>query len=174
MPRSRQNKTPSLGISLLALGGGIAAIWAVRRFRRRSKAVRAAVTIMLPVSEVREAWLRWKAVADQALGGFASARFVAAPGSRGTEVHLQAAPGVHRRNRDGLFAQVRELGPQERANDLLRGFKQILETGELATTEGQPAARRKNKREPGETLLRWAGVMQSLTAPSITDAGVAP
>jgi len=81
-------------------------------------------------------------------------RFRPAPGNRGTEVLL----GVEYRSAAPLV--MRALGllsgddPEQRAREALRGMKQLLETGEIPTTKGQPSGRRGLKGRVMERLLR--------------------
>lgn len=65
-------------------------------------------------------------------------RFEKAPGDRGTEIHAtiryEPPGGVIGEAAAGLFKKV----TQEQIKEDIRRFKQILEAGEIATTEGQP------------------------------------
>jgi uncharacterized membrane protein len=95
----------------------------------------------------------------------ASVRFVDAPGNRGTEIHLvleNDVPGGK------LGASVKKLSgsdPLATAKDQLRHFKQLVETGVIARSDGTPegeSAARKLKQRPAqpmqETPRQKAGV----------------
>jgi uncharacterized membrane protein len=83
----------------------------------------------------------WRSLegADVPNGG--SVRFEPAPGGRGTvvKVELQYNPprGVIAATVAKLFGQA----PEQQVQEDLRRFKQLIEIGEIITTEGQPAGR---------------------------------
>lgn len=86
--------------------------------------------------------ISWASVpgADVENSGFV--RFQAAPPGRGTEVKVvleYSVPG------GGLTAAIASLfgeNPEQQIGDDLRRFKMLMETGEIATTEGQSCGRR--------------------------------
>jgi uncharacterized membrane protein len=86
--------------------------------------------------------IAWHSDADAPLTHAGVVSFEPAPGNRGTVIrlvmHYQPPAGGA-----GLSA-ARLLGkaPADEVRENLRRFKQILETGEIATTRGQPAGRR--------------------------------
>jgi len=81
----------------------------------------------LPGSDIKNAW---------------SVRFQPAPNGRGTEVHftLEFVPpgGAAGRALANLFGEV----PAQYFAEYLRDFKQMMETGETATTDGQTSGRK--------------------------------
>ncbi|MPR12714.1 SRPBCC family protein [Microvirga tunisiensis] len=87
-------------------------------------------------------FMRWKAQGDGALIREASVRFRPATGNRGTVVVLRASldpPG-------GMLGRIaiQMLGntaPAALASKSLHFFKALVQTGEIPTTERQPAAR---------------------------------
>lgn len=100
------------------------------------------------VGERANEWLAWRSVEGSDIQHSGSVRFEHAPGARGTEVHvrLEYTPpaGMLGRNIARLFGEE----PEWQVHDDLRRFKQILETGEIAVSEGpglwrpaRPAAR---------------------------------
>ena len=84
----------------------------------------------------------WRTLDDSGAANAGSVRFEAAPAGRGTIVRVS----LHYSPRGGALGAglVKLLGhdPQSRIREDLRRFKQVLETGEIATTRGQPAGRR--------------------------------
>ena len=86
--------------------------------------------------------LAWRTLDDSGAANAGSVRFEAAPASRGTIVRVS----LHYSPRGGALGAglVRLLGhdPQSRIREDLRRFKQVMETGEIPTTLGQPSGRR--------------------------------
>ena len=70
-----------------------------------------------------------------------SVSFEPAPGGRGTVVRVamqySAPAGVVGTTVAKLFGRA----PEQEVEEDLRRFKQVIETGEIITTEGQPAGR---------------------------------
>jgi uncharacterized membrane protein len=86
--------------------------------------------------------LRWKTAEDAPFKLAGAVNFETAPGGRGTFVTL----GMHYHTPGGSIAAAlaRLLGPDPfgEVRENLRRFKQLLETGEIPTTTGQPSGRR--------------------------------
>jgi uncharacterized membrane protein len=84
----------------------------------------------------------WRTLDDSGAANAGSVRFEAAPAGRGTIVRVS----LHYSPLGGALGAglVRLLGhdPQSRIREDLRRFKQVMETGEIPTTRGQPAGRR--------------------------------
>jgi uncharacterized membrane protein len=88
-----------------------------------------------------------------------------APGDRGTEIHV-ALPREAPRNKLGEVVQkVAGSASLAKVKDELYRFKQLVETGEVARSEGSPEgerAERKLKQRPAQPLkeseLEKAGV----------------
>ncbi|HEY9691536.1 MAG TPA: SRPBCC family protein [Oculatellaceae cyanobacterium] len=87
--------------------------------------------------------IAWASVEGADIDNSGFVRFTPAPGGRGTEVKvvLEYSPpgGVVGATIAKLFGEE----PEQQAGDDLRRFKQLMEAGELATTEGQPSGRSK-------------------------------
>lgn len=94
--------------------------------------------------------ISWHSDADAPLTHAGVVSFERAPGDRGTLVRLL----VHYQPPGGRVAltaaKLIGKGPASEIQEDLRRFKQILETGEIATTRGQPAGSR-------STLARMVG-----------------
>jgi hypothetical protein len=86
--------------------------------------------------------LRWRATEESPVSYAGSVSFTAAVGNRGTIVTV----GTHYREPGGAVGNslARFLGadPFGEITEDLRRFKQLIETGEIATTSGQPSGRR--------------------------------
>ncbi len=86
--------------------------------------------------------IAWASVEGADVDNSGFVRFTPAPAGRGTEVKVVIEynpPG------GGITAAIAKLfgeEPEQQAGDDLRRFKQIMEAGELATTEGQPSGRK--------------------------------
>jgi len=94
------------------------------------------------VEEVENERLVWKSVEGASVDNAGEVRFIDAPGNQGTEVH---ATIQYRPPAGGLGSAVMKLfNPafKEMIKQDLRRFKQLMETGEIATIEGQSSGRK--------------------------------
>jgi uncharacterized membrane protein len=87
--------------------------------------------------------LSWHSVGNSDIGNAGTVQFTPAPGGRGTvvKVTLQYDPPAGR-----LGATIAKLfgeEPDQQVREDLRHFKEIMEAGEIPTTQGQPAGSRK-------------------------------
>ena len=86
--------------------------------------------------------IAWRTLDDSGAANAGSVKFEAAPAGRGTIVRVS----VHYSPLGGELGAglVKLLGhdPPSRVREDLRRFKQMMETGEIPTTRGQPAGRR--------------------------------
>lgn len=84
--------------------------------------------------------LRWVSLPDSSVRNTGTVEFRPAPGNRGTEIHVDFAyePGAGRAE---LGRLARPVTAQLLAEELRR-CKQVLEAGEIPTTEGQTSCRR--------------------------------
>jgi uncharacterized membrane protein len=126
---------------------------------------KAAITVLRPREEVERLWREPGYRSEYIDSTEAAVRFLDAPGDRGTEIHVElgkSAPGGK------LGAAVQSLmgaAPLAKVKDELRRFKQLVETGVIARSEGVPEgelAERKFKQRPAQPLkqdeLQKAGV----------------
>lgn len=94
------------------------------------------------VDDVPGERIAWRSLPGADVPNAGTVRFEAAPGGRGTilRVHLQYHP------KGGEFvatiATLTGRAPDAQLREDLRRFKQMLEAGEVASTEGQPSGRR--------------------------------
>ena len=86
--------------------------------------------------------IAWRSVEGADVQNAGSVRFEPAPGGRGTVVNVElrysppgGAAGV-------AIATLLGREPGQQIQDDLRRFKQMMEIGEVVTTEGQPSGRR--------------------------------
>ena len=84
----------------------------------------------------------WQSLENSELQNSGSVRFEPAPARRGTRVIVQMEinqlPGAIGSTLAKLVGKV----PEQIIQEDLRSFKQLMETGEIATTEGQPSGRK--------------------------------
>lgn len=87
------------------------------------------------------ALIAWRSLEGADVDSAGSVRFVPTPAGRGTEVKVK----MHYSPPGGIIgatiAKLFGLEPGLQLQEDLRRFKRIMETGEIATTEGQPSGR---------------------------------
>lgn len=100
--------------------------------------VKRAVTIRRPEEDVRRAFreFEWSAFDPAALEQSGDVRFTAAPGDRGTEVHVDHDPGDGRLG--AAAAKLTGGAPDQVISDELRRFKSLVETGVIARSGTSP------------------------------------
>jgi uncharacterized membrane protein len=92
--------------------------------------------------EKENEWIVWRSLADSPLRHNGSVHFRLAPGNRGTVItvaiqYQAASSGVGR-----ILLDLLGTLPERQLREELRHFKQLMEAGEIPTTEGQPSGRR--------------------------------
>jgi uncharacterized membrane protein len=96
-------------------------------------------------------YISWRAGANHVLNHRGTVRFVTAPGDRGTIVRVEMSyrplGGTVRRGLLKIFGQA----PEDKIQLDLYRMKQMVETGVVMTTKGQPAARPSST----STLYDW-------------------
>lgn len=92
------------------------------------------------VDDVPNQRISWRSVDGSKIRHSGSVEFQGAPGGRGTVVRIQMDYG-HPFQSLGPLAKLLGKGPEQMIRKELRRFKQVLETGEVLTTEGQPSGR---------------------------------
>ena len=116
---------------------------------------RTAITVNRPIDDTRRMWddasYRPKHMTET--GG--AVTFCEAPGDRGTEIHVDLGSGTSRGKVGSAVERLRGSAPLAKAKDELRHFKQLVETGVIARSEGAPEgerAQRKFKQRPAQPL----------------------
>lgn len=86
--------------------------------------------------------ISWHTLENSQVSNAGTVRFDSAPNGRGTvlRVTMHYSPPAGRVG--AMFARMMREEPSIQLREDLRRFKQIVETGEIATTRGQPAGRR--------------------------------
>ncbi len=96
------------------------------------------------VEDIPNQRISWRTLPGAPASHTGSVQFEAAPGGRGTLIRMQFEYGHPGQAVVSAFARLVGKHPEQMANKDLRRFKQVLETGEAITTEGQPAGRRRS------------------------------
>ena len=102
--------------------------------------VKAAITVGLERAEAERLWREVSGDEEVLthLGSVdpAAIRFVRAPGDRGTEIHVDFDTDTFGGAVGDKVARVLGTHPDQQADDDLRRFKQVAETGEVVRSEG--------------------------------------
>jgi uncharacterized membrane protein len=85
--------------------------------------------------------ISWRSLADSDVDHSGTVRFETAAGGRGTLVRVEMLYRPPGGRAGALVAKLFGDEPRQQIPQELRRFKQLLETGELATAEGQPSGR---------------------------------
>jgi hypothetical protein len=115
---------------------------------------KAAITVNARREEVQRLWQKPEFRPEYIEEADAAATFTDAPGDRGTEIHVELEDASGGKLGEML---AKFTGKEGRAKvmDDLRRFKQHVETGVIARSEGSPegeAAERKLKQRPAQPL----------------------
>jgi uncharacterized membrane protein len=89
--------------------------------------------------EIPNALVRWRSLPDADVANFGTVRFREASGGRGTEVAVDLEYQPPAGALGTALARLLGEEPQRQIEEDLRRLKQLMETGEVATTVGQPA-----------------------------------
>lgn len=87
-------------------------------------------------------FISWRSLPDSQIENEGSVRFVEAPGGQGTEVHVKLVYNPPAGSLGAAIAKLFGEEPAQQVTDDLRRFKRMMETGQIPTTEGQPAGKR--------------------------------
>jgi uncharacterized membrane protein len=124
---------------------------------------RAAITVLKDREELERLWRSSEYRPSYIEEADASVTFKKAPGDRGTEIHVDVSQSGGKISQ--ALKKITGEEPVARVKDDLRRFKQLVETGSIARSEGTPEgelAGRKLKQRPAQPLedseLEKAGV----------------
>ena len=93
------------------------------------------------INDVPNQLLAWKSVGDADIPNAGSLHFRTAPNGRGTEVRIVFEYEPPAGHLGAWVAKLVKENPDTQVRDALRRFKQLAETGEIVTTEGQTSGR---------------------------------
>jgi len=88
------------------------------------------------VEEVPNERLSWRSLEGAMVPNRGTVRFATAPGARGTELHVDMEYWVPGGRLAASLAKLFGEEPEQQISDDLRRLKQLLETGEIARSEG--------------------------------------
>ena len=118
---------------------------------------KAAITVFRPREGVQRLWESSEYRPDYIDAKDAAVTFVDAPGDRGTEIHVEIERARRRASSARWSQKLTGREPRAKVKDDLRRFKQHVETGVIARSEGAPEgelAERKLKQRPAQPLER--------------------
>lgn len=93
------------------------------------------------IEERENELLVWKSLPGSLVESMGRVEFVDAPGGRGTIVHVVLQYNPPAGSMGAAFAKLFGKEPGTQVKEDLRHFKQIMETGEIPTVEGQSSGR---------------------------------
>jgi uncharacterized membrane protein len=94
------------------------------------------------IEERENELLVWKSLPGSQVESMGRVEFLDAPGGRGTIVHISMQYNPPAGSLGAAFAKLLGKEPGLQIKEDLRRFKQIMETGEIPTVEGQSSGRR--------------------------------
>jgi len=93
------------------------------------------------IEERENELIAWKSLPGSMVESMGRVEFVDAPGGRGAIVHVSLRYNPPAGSLGAAFARLFGEEPNQQINEDLRHFKQFVETGEVATVQGQPTGR---------------------------------
>ena len=112
------------------------------------------------IEERENELLVWKSLPGSSVESMGRVEFVDAPGARGTIVHVSMQYNPPAGSLGAAFAKLFGKEPGTQVKEDLRHFKQIMETGEIPTVEGQPSGQGTGTQETGPRSRRRKSVVQ--------------
>ena len=90
------------------------------------------------IEDKKNEFISWSSVKNANIENSGFVRFKKAPGNRGTEVEVVIVYQPPGGKIGAAIAKLFGEAPKQQIGDDLNRFKMLMETGEIATTEGQP------------------------------------
>jgi uncharacterized membrane protein len=90
------------------------------------------------INEKEKELIAWRSVDDSEVDTAGSVHFRELPHGRGTEVRVVLKYDAHAAQLAEPLARLMGESPRQQIHEDLQRFKQVMEAGEVATTEGQP------------------------------------
>ncbi len=97
------------------------------------------------INEVPGELIAWQSLPGGDVDNAGSVQFLPAPGGRGTELRVEISYAPPAGKVGATVAKLFGEEPKKQLDDDLRHFKNLMETGERPTTEGQPSGRGPDK-----------------------------
>ncbi len=93
------------------------------------------------INEKENELLAWQSVEDSDIENVGSVRFSPAPGGRGTEVRVEMQYAPPAGKLGVAIGKLLHEEPSIQIDEDLQRFKQLMEAGEISTTNGQPTGK---------------------------------
>lgn len=93
------------------------------------------------INEKENELIAWRSVDGSTVDTAGSVHFRELPNGRGTEMRVVLKYDAHAAQLANPLARLMGRSPRQQIHEDLRRFKQVMEAGEAATTEGQPRGR---------------------------------
>jgi len=90
------------------------------------------------INDIPNELIAWRTVGGADMVSAGSVHFASEPGNRGTVMSVKLQYDLPGGKATALFAKVFGSEPSQVLREGLRRFKQLMEAGEIPTTEGQP------------------------------------
>ncbi len=103
-------------------------------------------------------WLAWRSLPGSQIDNSGSVRFAPAPGARGTEVRVQLEYTPPAGQVGRAIARLFGEEPKQQVREDLRRFKQLMEAGEVALSDGTGLWRAARPAPGAEVVRDLAGV----------------
>lgn len=100
------------------------------------------------VEERDNDYIAWRSLPGSAVDSMGSVEFTDAPGGRGTIVSVSMQYNPPAGSMGAAIAKLLGEEPGQQVRDDLRHFKQMMETGEVASVEGQSSGRNQSFERP--------------------------
>lgn len=109
------------------------------------------------INEVENRLIAWRSLPGADVDNAGSVQFHPAPSGRGTELKIELQYNPPGGTFGSWFAKLFGEEPSQQIEQDLRRLKQLLETGEIPTTKGQPAGRGTDSTEkkPQRSVKGW-------------------
>jgi uncharacterized membrane protein len=103
------------------------------------------------ITEDREnEYIAWRSLPGSFVGSTGSVHFIDAPNTLGTTIHVMIQYNPPGGSMGAVIARMFGEEPGQQLRNDLRNFKMMMETGEIASVEGQPSGRNK---EYGRSII---------------------
>jgi uncharacterized membrane protein len=104
----------------------------------------------------------WRSVEGSDVDHHGEVRFEAAPGGRGTMVTVEMEYNPPAGGVGAMVAKMFRKDPTQELQDAMRHFKQLMETGVVATIKGQPAGRKMSTSRKFDYPMPETGAVQGM------------
>jgi hypothetical protein len=95
------------------------------------------------MEERENEYIAWNSLPGSIVDSMGSVEFSDAPGGRGTIIRVSMQYNPPAGSMGAAFAKLLGEEPGQQVRNDLRHFKQMMETGEIPSVEGQPSGRNK-------------------------------